>query len=132
MPERLSRSTRRGGALAHPFVGVICVRLVVPGARAIRGARRPVRSLMDRLSARGALVVREVSSSERPVRFTIVGTTCGNSRAIVQSALDVARNRALASVDLCVQDVQLDVFRWDPSDSVQQRAGDSYKWDLDE
>jgi len=77
-------------------------------------------------------VVREVSSSERPVRFTLVGTTCGNSRATVQDVLEVARKRALSSVELCVQDVELDVFRWDPSDSVQIMADDMYKWELDE
>lgn len=113
-------------------MGVICLRLLVPGARAARGARRPVRALMDRLSARGGLVIRELGSSDRPVRVTLLGTTCGNSRAVVQDTLEAARKRALMSVELCVQDVEMDVFRWDPSDSVQTMADHLHKWDLDD
>jgi hypothetical protein len=39
------------------------------------------------------------------VRFTLVGTTCGNSRAVVQDAVDVAHKRVLSAVELCVHDV---------------------------
>ena len=115
--------------MSDAFVGVLRFEVLVPGARATRGARRPVRSLMDKLSARGSVVIREVGAAERPARFTLLATTCGGCRTDVRNTLEAGCRKAMSYPDLCIQNVQLDVFGWDAYPRTEPVHD---KWGFDE
>ena len=81
-------------------VGVMTLRLAIPGARSLKDKRRALRSVKDRLKARHNVSVAEVDGHEYWQTAVLGVSAVGTDRAFVEKTLDAAasvvkRSRAI-------------------------------------
>jgi uncharacterized protein YlxP (DUF503 family) len=99
------------------FIGLLRLRIRVLGVSTLKGRRRPIKSLVDRVAHRHGVKLHEVEASMQPARVTLALTTCGNDQQQIRALLERVEMSAGSNPDLEVMDVSIDVFRWQEEDS---------------
>lgn len=94
------------------LVGVMRLRVSVPGSRSLKDRRHGVRSVKDRLAARFGAAVAEVGHLEDHERCVLAVTLVGNDAAVVRSRLDQARRDVELHADVLLEDAHTTVTRW--------------------
>jgi uncharacterized protein YlxP (DUF503 family) len=97
------------------FVGVLRAVVEVPGSVTLKDRRQGVASVRDRIARRFAVSIHEVGADD-PVRQTLVVTTAGNDPAQVRSTLDACARMVREHPMVVPNRVDVDVFRWRPSE----------------
>ncbi len=69
-------------------VGVCCIRLVLHGNRSLKGKRKVVKSLIEKVKHRYNVSIAEVGSNDDLVRAEIGFATVGNDRQFINSVAD--------------------------------------------
>ncbi len=97
------------------FIGIVYVRIRVPGARTLKDRRTVVSSVSDRLRHRYGISVHEIGQGSDATRQTIVLTTAGNDASVVRSVIDQCVGQVQSHPVAIAEQVDTDVFRWEPS-----------------
>ena len=97
---------------ASLFIGVLSVRLLIPGARTKKDKRQVLRSLRGRIGSRFDVLFRESAESYKPSRCEISIVAVSNERASVAKTLDKLRNFIDGYGLALPEHVALDVFPW--------------------
>lgn len=114
------------------YVGVLHLRLRVPGARSRKDRRQVVSSVRDGLRSRFGVTVNEIGTGSDPVFQRLVMTTAGNDGRVVRSVLDQCVGAIHAHPVAEAVQVDVDVFPWEPSqDAWAQRMMDELSEDED-
>lgn len=104
------------------YVGVLHLRLRVPGARTRKDRRQVISSLRDRMRSRLGVTVNEIGTGADPTFQRIVLTTAGNDGGVVRSVLDQCVGMVHGHPVAEAVQVDVDVFRWEAtSDDWAQR-----------
>jgi uncharacterized protein YlxP (DUF503 family) len=89
--------------------------LSVKGARTLKDRRQTVASIGDRLRHRFPVTFHEIGTADDPTRQVVVITTAGNDPRLLRSVLDQCVALVNAHPIATAAEVDLDVFRWHPS-----------------
>jgi hypothetical protein len=88
------------------IVGVLTVRLHIPGARSLKDRRRAVRSVKDRLRSRFNVSVAEIGAHDIWQTADVAVCGVGNDRAVVEKLL-------LRILDMMRSDHRVELMRHD-------------------
>lgn len=98
------------------YIGVLHVVLRIPGARTRKDRRQTVSSVRDRLRARFDVSVHEIGTSGDPQYQTLVCTTSGNDAKVLRTVLDSCAGAIHSHPVAEATQLDIDVFRWQPSE----------------
>ena len=107
------------------FIGLLRLRIRVLGVSTLKGRRRPIKSLVDRVANRYGVTLHEVASSMQPARVTLAMSTCGNDRQQIRTLLERVERSVGSNPDLEVMDQSIDVFRWQEEGSFAAEDWDT-------
>ena len=93
-------------------VGLCELTLVLPGNRSLKGKRKVVRGLVDRLRARHRIAVSETAENDTHDRGVVGFAVVGNDRRRVRAVLDDVLRTVEETCPAEVIDQELEVVDW--------------------
>jgi len=88
---------------------------IVPGARSLKDRRQVVRSLQDRMRHKFHITCHVVDNSDTPGRQTLVITTAGNNRRVIETIFSKVRAFLEGFRGGWPGTIDEDIFSWHPT-----------------